>query len=93
MRNLKHTPGPWKVINRHNTFLKTIIALDGNGEFAASIGDVSDDANAALISAAPNMFKDLQEIISCWEFNKGSLELDQIAIDHIKATLRKARGE
>lgn len=86
-------PGPWHkggTVGLRNTI------FSASGEPLAKVllpGDSAMHVTADLITAAPCMLKDLEELVRCFEFNKGSLELDKVAIDNLKATIRKARGE
>jgi hypothetical protein len=80
----KFTKGPWMVQHRDNTFLKTIVTEDR--ENFKSIGDCTDE-NAALISAAPDMFEAIGRIVDeCTDLN-----FEQLCL--LKSVLRKARGE
>lgn len=60
MKNLKHTPGPWK----ENGFKvctgdKTICRVDFDGG-----ADAFDMANAKLIAAAPDLLEALQNLVN-----------------------------
>ena len=99
----KFTPGPWK-IQRTNQG----VFIEGNVEkpigYLALIrpvhpdgNRVMEDANAALIAAAPDMYEALL-IAEHW-LNRGTMEGppinqgDRKIANHIQAALAKARGE
>lgn len=72
-----HTPGPW-----YPSFGKIIAA---NAIEVCSMPS-RDSANAALISAAPDMFDALQAIVDAFG------DRDSILIDQCKAALNKTKG-
>jgi len=63
----KHTPGPWKVIVGPGAFGKTYyIDAEGYGEnpITAVSNNGNAEANAHLISAAPELYETLKELIN-----------------------------
>lgn len=97
MSNEKFTPGPWVVIKlfRQETGALAIVH-DQSGD-TVTICDVIDDkdhpeiadADAALISAAPEMYDWLN-----WLIENGMLTIvNPNDRDKIKSVLKKARGE
>jgi hypothetical protein len=83
----KHTPGPWG-------FTPTATLNDapcrweilGAGGVIAETNDSTTDANARLISAAPDMFDALQAIVDAYG------DRDTLLIEQCKAALAKAKG-
>ena len=85
MNNTLHTPGLWKC----NLVSLKIWANDGNTEISRTSSDVSiseEEANARLISSAPDMLEALQAI--CDAFG----DQDSLLIDQCKAAISKAKG-
>jgi hypothetical protein len=85
MNNTLHTPGLWKC----NLVSLKIWANDGNTEISRTSSDVSiseEEANARLISSAPDMLEALQAI--CDAFG----DQDSLFIDQCKAAISKAKG-
>ena len=75
----KHTPGPWRVDNTWG-----LIIAGENDEIAACHSGI--EANANLISAAPDMLEALKLV--CENVN---LDFDELCA--VKSAIRKARGE
>ena len=80
-----HTPGPWKC----DLVSLKIWANDGNTEISRTSSDVSiseEEANARVISSAPDMLDALQAIVDAFG------DQDSLLIDQCKAALAKAKG-
>jgi len=74
---MKHTPGPWKVQNKHRPELFTLTIWDQIGRLIATTSSKSPmdkrtgspstkeaiKANAALIAAAPDMLEALRAVL------------------------------
>ena len=97
MSTLKHTPGPWEVIDRaqqHNTdalHRYLIMQPEGNNTFIAKTikeyDSVDDLSNARLIAAAPELLDALRLVLA----HDGALTgADWTAI---RAAIAKAEGE
>jgi hypothetical protein len=84
----KHTPGPWKVLHRTNTFLKTIVTDTHDVNFQ-SIGDVSGAENAQLIAAAPEMLEALEHVLKQIQ---PSDDADVYLLNSVKKVIAKAKG-
>ena len=78
-----HTPGPW---NHKEQWGYYKIHSEDEGVSVVHGIDSKSEANARLISAAPNMFDALQAI--CDAFG----DQDSLLIDQCKAALNKAKG-
>ena len=104
MSKLKFTPGPWKagknpyittILDGHEG--KAIYPKEGSCHIAWANAENSNGdfdiktalANAALIAAAPEMYKELFRLSAL--FRKNSIYLDER--EKIETILRKARGE
>lgn len=86
----KHTPGPWQVAAYLND--GRIGIYDGDGYRVASVHDFNyreeNKANAALIAAAPDMYRALEVIASTLDALDEMDNLRSIA----RAAIRKATG-
>ena len=78
----KFTSGPW-------AFEKNKVRCEVKMPGAAIALPHSDEANARLIAAAPEMFKELERLSAL--FRKNAIYLDER--EKIENILRKARGE
>jgi hypothetical protein len=103
MNTNKHTTGPWGVDGNAIVASKPFRAeLEGGYpdtvcEMNSSVYPESTTANAALISAAPELLDALEHLASeAWQLRKGNVKKDyHLLVAHnaaIKA-IRKARGE
>jgi hypothetical protein len=66
----KHTPGPWVAVARTNAYIE-IEAPEQHGYSAKKVASTSltnHEANARLISAAPDLLEALQAIANGTEF-------------------------
>lgn len=63
---MTHTPGPWRIHDRSTTISASFEIIPEKGMTVASVPAYVDDelgrANAALISAAPEMLEALREL-------------------------------
>lgn len=81
--NMKHTTGEWGIKN--GTYPADIV--DGEGKLIAMLcerdsGDDNtdeQDANAALIAAAPDLLEALTNLVNDWERVHGSIPVDHEA--------------
>jgi hypothetical protein len=107
------TPGPWRQGNTVELLLnnkcREIISDDGNIGLVYGIIDQDNKANANLIAAAPELYRECQNAKARLEsvllneeaakaFNNANLDellsLEiRMAIETIEAALKKARGE
>mgnify|MGYP000886265515 CR=1 FL=1 len=93
MRKEKFTKGPWRVGPVDDT-----LVMDANREeIAQALGDHDGEdwesvyANAALISAAPDLYEALSDLVCILELDTRSHVFD--AVCSARAALTKARGE
>jgi hypothetical protein len=96
----KHTKGPWKLVKKvtQGQFGTDYQIRNDDNWMIAEIGPNSQDANAALIAAAPEMLEALERIekrlqIACQETPAGEhymLEAFHAELAHL---IKKARGE
>jgi hypothetical protein len=101
VKNLKHTPGPWK-LEKHkpeptNGCFNTDLQIWSRSEFIAAIPFslvAKREANAALIAAAPEMLEALEWVKTCVEagaFRNEDRETPDIF--KVEQAIAKARGE
>jgi hypothetical protein len=89
MNNTLHTPSPWKC----DLVSLKIWANDGNTEIARTSSDVSiseEEANARLISAAPDLLSTLQDICAMI-VSPNDTRADILA--HARTAIAKAEGK
>lgn len=105
MNEMKHTPGPWMVI--HHKCIHPHITIAQNA--GTSLRDRSiayidghmheDNANAALIAAAPDLLAALQMVVDSlvtWieiAEDEDLRDYDNNALSAARAAIAKARGE
>jgi hypothetical protein len=80
----KHTPGPWRVFGYDigtspDETLAVVCAMDDN----------TDDANATLIAAAPDLLAALVEL-DAWAMNESGADYPNGTFEIVRAALRKA---
>ena len=93
MDNYKFTKGKWQIAGSENTF---VYALNEKGTNAFSLNINNDgktpleeqQANALLISKAPEMLYILQEFLS--DFDNGLIEDFQITRDRFEKLIKEA---
>lgn len=85
----KFTPGPWTVGGVDNKNPITTNLFIRSADKALVAHGLSELANAALISAAPEMFEALEQALMRLQI----LEINDTTTDIIKHALDKARGE
>jgi len=82
----KHTPGPWKVSHESNgTFIR-----GAHGGLVASLEagyQAMRDADARLISAAPDLLEALEDLTALYEASPGR---DPAFVKKARAAIRKA---
>ncbi len=88
----KHTPGPWSLWGKANP--SQVISYE-HGFIAQTVGG-NDEANARLISAAPELLEALNKLFGadmeyCMEMDGKQDQLD--AIEFARAAIAKATGE
>lgn len=93
----KFTPGPWEL---KKTTARLEVAIPSNPRSSYAFSHI-DGANAALITAAPEMYHDLHEAVVEMCFGCPSnlegvdclIENNKCFVHRWKNTLKKARGE
>ncbi|MCD8350065.1 MAG: hypothetical protein LUC93_05565 [Planctomycetaceae bacterium] len=97
----KHTPGPWKLWDelhpdgderRPNVVVMPEVADQGSGNKYACVGGGNIDANARLISAAPDLLEAC-EVAFRAVTSKPTTEKWMNMIDVLRAAIAKAKGE
>jgi len=90
----KHTPGPWTFVQRHSSFICSVVH-ESETDFI-SIVDECTESNARLIAAAPELLEALLDaealLIDCPAMVSRSSQA-QDALNAIQYAIRKARGE
>lgn len=81
----KHTPGPWRVDHHMN-----VICGSGLVAFPCIKDGLPQEANAALIAAAPEILDSLQDLIG-WV--SGDNEEEMKAVNKARAAIAKATGK
>jgi hypothetical protein len=93
----QHTPGPW-ILHRKSARIEVAIPSMPRSSYAFSLDD---EANARLISAAPELLKALNELLarlpvgfvsSSWGITPKTGEKNKIAVDKARAAIAKATG-
>ncbi len=87
----KHTPGPWTLIDSS----EEIVILDKDGFTICNFQDVSnDEANAALIAAAPDLLEALKDTKRSIEFMPKGIGRGAMAplYEQVCAAIAKAEG-
>jgi hypothetical protein len=83
----KFTPGPWSFDPDGGLPVIQIYCADNKNPFHGSRSDEEHVANAVLISAAPELYEALREIVDTeWLGGRGGFHM-------ARAALAKARGE
>lgn len=97
MSEFKGTPGPWEVDrnNVHSGRIATIHHCIGNDWVEVWSPDWPDteekqEANARLISTAPELLEALQELVFLYEHDEGCRELTEYT--RAKEAIKKALG-
>lgn len=90
-----HTAGPWVVSRQKNLQREIRIQADGPGGFGQEVADIythheNSGKNAHLISAAPEMYLALKELLYCYEHDRKPTKL---LMDITKKALDKAEGD
>jgi len=94
-RKVKYsTPGPWLVLARHKHFHSRRIW--GEGGFIASVGGSDDteetqDANAAIISAAPELYAALETLVLELDCGVSEDDFPTEVYEAARAAIKKAR--
>jgi hypothetical protein len=88
MKNLKHTQGNWEV-SKHGNNDSFGIYAEGSGNDLAIVKGGNEEggeteANARLISAAPDLLKTLQMLLSDIEFSKDIIPMGAIGERQIR---------
>ena len=83
----KHTPGPWHIRTLENFGYNVVHYNNGDKFDLARVAKTSDEANARLIGAAPDLLAALQEqVASCWSVDC------ELCAQH-RAIIAKATGD
>lgn len=94
----KHTPGPW--YTRYNQ-ISSLTSSHGCtiancNATQKGITDEEAEANAALISAAPDMLETLEAVLDWWThtpgFENGEDDMPAEIFDGIRNAINKAKG-
>jgi hypothetical protein len=98
---MSHTPGPWVVEDSRKLKSKKlrqellmVVARDGGMPgLIVNSGTVTktDEANARLIAAAPDLLDALEEIVA--RFDDDNIKRTVDAIQSSRAAIKKAKGE
>lgn len=100
----KHTPGPWEIREQegnNSTFLDGEIQITTESDtlICALQDETGEDwtaadmnANARLISAAPDLLAALERVLECHRL-KISLDTNAAALEQARAAIAKAKGE
>lgn len=86
----KSTPGPWQVYKDQilGRVIKYFVVYSKTGEQPIVIGDVSNEADARLIAAAPELLEACEAALGLADaMSEGDL------YDQLKAAIAKAKGE
>jgi len=89
----KHTPGPWDILG--SVSLMNLDVVYGSGRIAMmdcendEINDGELFANAALITAAPDLLAALVEL-DAWAMNESGIDYPNGTFEIVRAALRKA---
>lgn len=88
MSKTKHTPGPWKM-----TLLGDLIGVAANGQphHITRCEAIANQADARLISMAPDMLEVLRLVDGLLRFTKLDRQGEAVH-DHVKAAIAKATG-
>lgn len=82
----KHTPGPWQIL------ITLEICADNKHICEMKSWMDEDQANAQLISAAPDLLKVLEELRECSDY-WSEYDVPLGIVDRINAAIAKAKGE
>lgn len=91
----KHTQGPWK-ISKETTkgqFVTETHIRAANDWHIALVGPCEVDANARLISAAPDLLAALEHAIRVCEASDDKTGLAFSILTQARAAIKKAKGE
>lgn len=95
----KHTPGPWHLAKEttRGQFVRDYRIRDKADGLIATLGPVDQDANAALIAAAPDLLAALEALDFCLDSTTPEMQramaLIRPAREQAKAAIAKARGQ
>lgn len=86
---IKHTPGPWRVIDHYVTAGEEQVCAVGVDWTANNV-----TANARLIAAAPELLEALQSVLASVPFSQyhGDGELEECE-HRVRAAIAKATGQ
>lgn len=92
--NSKHTAGPWEVSpSSYSTESRYVVDVDGNDVARIKGGELTTDANARLIAAAPemrDMLADLEQMLDGEEDSVREEHADRIV--RLRALLARIDG-
>ena len=97
MSTPKHTPGPWRILDSRGQGKATIVGSDFPAMgFVADVNlcrnnthqQVDGRANAALIAAAPVMYKTIQHLLEWAKGNRGSKTGNPYCIPEVRHALK-----
>jgi len=92
MADSKHTPGPWSTAARKKGGQKTVICADTGGRYMYLVGEVSNETDARLIAAAPDMLEACRRALSYIERDEAAHGREFGEGNIIRAAIAKAEG-
>ena len=90
----KHTPGPWGFLHKLDREGFPYIAIETSIDGAIIIGDMyySNEENARLIAAAPDMYSLLRELRDSMSCNEEHYQDELQRINEVLAPLQSRKG-
>lgn len=93
MRNDKHTPGPWRYMETNGMRDKPAVQRGSEGGFLVYGSSAErEEADARLISAAPDMYEALKDMIAAQMYVDDSDPVIE-ATKRARAAIAKAEGQ
>jgi hypothetical protein len=87
----EHTKGPWKAIDVHRGFIIEATDYAYDVAIVRNIGNHDNEANAALIAAAPELLQALKEIVK--NCDDGFAVILGSLVEQGRAAIAKAEGK
>lgn len=100
MSDAQHTPGKWGYDGEDTAASQDwdgdgyeIFVRDGNGEIIESIASTTEEADARLIAAAPDLLEALETVErQASQSGEASPRITSNALRDVRAAIQKARG-
>ena len=91
---MKHTPGPWKIKKDLGGYLD-LFGEDGDKILISKFRLINQEANAALIAAAPDLLRALEPIANAEKDPtlKGYWRVTDLFVETALVAIAKAKGE